>query len=104
MIVEAAEDLFVPTCVYNNVEGEDRRVVEHFDEPTWNNPVVRIIDTDERDLVERNGRDWSQRGVAQAMIAALEHRERAVPSYLELLAFEDDARRTGVESAVFGMT
>jgi len=104
LIVEAAEDQFVPTCVYNNVDGADRRVLEHFDEPTWNNPVVRIIDTDERDIVPRNGRDWTQRGVAQAMIAALELRERAVPNYLELLAFEDDARLTGVESAVFGMT
>lgn len=104
MIVEAAEDHFVPMCVYNNVEGEDRRVLEHFDEPTWNNPVVRIIDADEADIAPRNGNDWTTLGVARPMIRALEHRERAVPRYLELLAFSHEARRTGALTAVFGMT
>jgi len=104
LIVEAAEDEFVPACVYNNVEGEDARVLASFDEATWNNPVVRIIDTQEHDIVPRNGADWTVSGVSGAMVAALEHRERTVPRYLELLSWEDRAGRTNVQTAVFGMT
>lgn len=104
MIVEAAEDSFVPMCVFNNIEGSDRRVLERFGEPTWNNPVVRVIDANERDVAPRNGRDWTRSGVARSMTAAIEQSGRDVPRYLELLAFEDTARRTGVETAVFGMT
>ena len=104
LIVDAAETLFVPECVYNNVDGPDAEVLAAFDEPTWNNPVVRIVDAGGRDLVPRNGADWTRSGVASAMVAALEERERAVPSYLALLAWQDEAERRGVETAIFGMT
>ena len=103
-IVEAAEDLFVPAAVFNNVEGPDAEVLEAFDEPTWNNPVVRIVDAAGADLVARNGDDWTVAAVAEAMVAALEVRERAVPAYLDLLADEERARHTGTQVAVFGMT
>lgn len=100
-IAEAAEDLFVPMCVYNNVEGEDAEVLEAFGEPSWNNPVVRIVDLDGEDLVPRNGEDWTVSGVAEAMLEAL---GEEAPLYLDLLAQEDRARRSGVETAIFGMT
>ena len=104
LIVDAAETLFVPNCVYNNVAGPDAEVLAAFDEPTWNNPVVRIIDAEGHDVVPRNGRDWTRSGVATAMIAALQGRDRAVPAWLELLAWQDDAERRGVSTAIFGMT
>ena len=100
-IVEAAEDEFVPMCVYNNVEGEDERVLEAFGEPSWNNPVIRVVDTRGEDQVKRNGADWTVAGVAEAMVAALDDE---APAYLELLAQEDRARHTEVETAIFGMT
>jgi len=102
-IVEAAEALFVPACVYNNVEGPDAEVLAAFGEAAWNNPVVRVVDADRRDLVARNGADWTVAGVASSMVAALEARERAVPGYLELLSSAESARHAGTETAIFGM-
>ena len=103
LIVDAAEENFVPTCVYNNVDGEDARVLAIFEEPSWNNPVVRIIDGDGNDLVARNGDKWTVRAVAASMVAALDERERPLPAYLELLAWEEASRHSGTETAIFGM-
>jgi hypothetical protein len=52
-IVERIERDFVPVAIFNNVEGKDRAVLEAFREPTWNNPVVRILDADQKALAPR---------------------------------------------------
>lgn len=104
LIVEAAETLFVPACVHNNTTGDaDHEVLQSFGEPAWNNPVVRILDADRKDLVPRNGRDWTVAGVAGAMVRALAKTGREVPEYLSLLARESAAREAGLETAIFGM-
>ena len=78
LVVEAIEDLFVPACIYNNVEGKDARVLKSFGERSWNNPVTRIVDTKRKDVVGRNGAGWSVAAVLGQMREAL--RERGVVS------------------------
>ncbi|MCA9256836.1 MAG: thioredoxin family protein, partial [Phycisphaerales bacterium] len=41
LIRDAAESLFVPVAVYNNIPGDDENTLKSFKEPAWNNPVVR---------------------------------------------------------------
>lgn len=104
LIREAAEDLFIPVAIYNNIEGKDRRVLQSFDEPTWNNPVVRIVDADRKALAERVNGDYSAAGLVKAMVTALKASKRTVPSYLELLHDELNARQSGkLEQATFAM-
>ena len=43
IVVSAAESEFVPLAVYNNVAGKDAEVLKAFNEPAWNNPVVRFL-------------------------------------------------------------
>lgn len=43
-VVALLEQHFVSVVVFNNIGGTDRKVLEAFGEPTWNNPVVRILD------------------------------------------------------------
>lgn len=90
-------------CIYNNHKGEDARVLKQFEEPSWNNPVLRIVGTDQKDVVARNGRGWNVQAVARQMSDALTARSRAVPGYLSALLAEEDGRRRGLEAAVFGM-
>lgn len=98
LLVEAAETLFVPLAIYNNQGGEDRRVLEHFQEPAWNNPVVRIVAADGRPLIPRLAGDYSPAGLAVAMVAALRAAQRPVPAWLalhaEVLRAESAPRRT----------
>jgi hypothetical protein len=104
LLVEAAEALFVPVCIYNNTKGDhDQQVLKSFDEPAWNNPVVRILDFERNALAERIGKHWTVEALATAMVVALRKQECEVPDYLALLAVETTAHRRGVETAIFGM-
>lgn len=100
LIVEAAETHFVPVVVYNNVEGDDREVLESFGEPTWNNPVVRIMTADRKELVPRVNGDYTTAGLASAMTAAL---GKGAPDWLRLFADEARARRAGTRKATYSM-
>ncbi len=102
-IVDAAREHFVPACIYNNTK-EDAPLLKLFEEPSWNNPVVRVLDADRKDLVPRVNNDWTLRGLASAMVEALKAIKKPVPLYLDLLLREQAARKRGVASAAFGMT
>lgn len=90
-------------CIHNNKSGADARTLARFKEPSWNNPVVRIVTPDGRDLVARNGDRWTVGAVAEQMVGALDSAQKPIPRYLALLADEQRARRVGLERAVFGM-
>ncbi len=45
-------------AVFNNIGGVDRKVLESFGVPTWNNPVVRILDAEQKPLVPRFSGFW----------------------------------------------
>lgn len=86
LVVEAIESEFVPLAILNNRPGADRAVLERFGEPAWNNPVVRFVDAEGRDLIPRRDAVWSRAGIAKRMVRSLETAARSVPPYLELVA------------------
>jgi len=103
LIVEAIETLFVPAAIYNNNKGEDERVLKSFGEPSWNNPVVRIMTPERQELVSRLSGDYTKAGLVGAMITALESNNNTVPPYLSLLAQELNVKSGSRERAVFAM-
>ena len=104
LLDEAAETLFVAAAVRNNSKGDaDERVLKSFDEPAWNNPVVRILGPDRKDLVAPIRSEWTVPALASAMVAARKALDLEVPEYLALLAEEETSRRRGLERAVFAM-
>ena len=103
LIVEAIETLFVPVAVYNNEGGVDAEVLRSFGEPSWNNPVVRIMTHDRKELTPRLSGDYTKSGLVRAMIDSLKKSGRDVPQYLSLLSEELGARGGGVEKATFAM-
>ena len=103
LVVDAAATLFTPVAVFNNIEGADREVLRSFNEPEWNNPVVRIMDAERRMLAPRVNGDYTEAGITAAMVAALTASGAEIPAYLKLLAAEADAKRAGTERATFAM-
>ena len=101
LIVEAAETLFVPVAIYNNAGGADREVLKRYREPSWNNPVVRIVDAKENALAPRLAGRYDQRSLVRAMRTALERAHRPVPEYLRLLDVELSSVKT--DTALFAM-
>ena len=100
LLVEAAESEFVPLAIYNNLGGHDRDILQKYNEPSWNNPVVRIVDASGSPIGQRLNGDYSKHGLTNAMIAALTKAGRPVPQYLALL--EEELRPT-TDRAVFSM-
>jgi hypothetical protein len=86
-LVRAIEDEFVPMLVYNNrSSGMDRKLMERYQEPSWNYQVIRFLDAEGRDVIPRKDRVWTASGVAERMIKALGAANRPVPDYLKDLA------------------
>jgi len=103
LIVEAIETYFIPTAVFNNKKGKDAKVLKQYGEPSWNNPVVRIVNADQKNVVGRLSGDYSKLGVINRMMDAMTSYEIAIPAYFNLLQEELLAEKRGTETAVFGM-
>ena len=71
LIVEAIESEFVPLAIYNNKGGDDSEVLQLYNEPSWNNPVVRIVDQNGKDVVSRLNGNYSTAGLTSVMTQAI---------------------------------
>ncbi|MBL7807192.1 MAG: thioredoxin family protein [Saprospiraceae bacterium] len=103
LIVEAIESYFVPVCIYNNKGGKDAEALKLFEEPAWNNPVVRIVRADYQDIVLRMPNFRSSFQLVNGMRRALDMSGKEVPVFLELLEAELAAREAGLQTATFSM-
>lgn len=83
-IVELVESHFIPLAIYNNKRGKDLEILKKYNEPTWNNPVVRIVDEQGENLVSRLAGNYSLVGLADNIRQGLVLSGQTVPSYLEL--------------------
>lgn len=101
LLVEAIETEFVPVAIYNNREGRDAEVLKRYDEPSWNNPVMRFVDARGDDVLPRRDRVWSTGDVSSRLVEALQASGRPVPAYLALAAAESADKPT--RQAVFSM-
>lgn len=101
MVVEAIEDLFHPVLVYNNRKGQNAELLKRFNEPSWNNPVVRYLDANEKDLIQRKDGVWTTAGTVQRMVAALKVADREIPNYLLALTISEHTEM--METATFAM-
>ena len=102
LIVDAIEHEFIPLAIYNNRKGKDLEVLKRFGEPAWNNPVVRIINRDQRALTSRLAR-YNALELVDGMIAALENYKADIPAYLYFLQMDLTAQQKEMEEATFGM-
>lgn len=88
LLVEAIEDLFIPLVIHNNKGGKDKQILDQFNEPSWNNPVVRIVDATGTNLSPRVSGNYSAKGLYQAMTRALNSTYKEIPEYMILLGKE----------------
>lgn len=104
LVVEAMETFFVPLCIYNNHTGADKIILEKFGEPSWNNPVIRVIGRDGKDIVPRQADFRSISGTIGTLIEAIKFSDRHPPEYLKILLEETEAKEKGLsEVAYFSM-
>ncbi|MEO0649874.1 MAG: VPGUxxT family thioredoxin-like (seleno)protein, type 2 [Planctomycetota bacterium] len=102
LLVEAAEELFEPVVIRNNVGGYEGAVRKRFDEPAWNNPVVRFLDSEGDDLIPRRAGVWQTGPLVERMVASLEAAQRPVPDWFR--SFANEVANGPTETAYFAMS
>ena len=94
------ETLFVPLAV-NNRTGKDAGMLERYDEPSFNFPVVRFFAPGGEELIPREDGVWSGGALTARLAAALNVAGTETPAWL-WLAYEE-LRTEPLERAVFAM-
>ncbi len=102
LMVEGIENLFIPLAIFNNKGGKDKVILDKYNEPSWNNPVVRIVNYKGENVVKRISSDYSAKTLHARMLEALKSYGAEVPDYFQLLGQELGATRTTKEK-VFKM-
>ncbi|RDK86891.1 VPGUxxT family thioredoxin-like (seleno)protein, type 2 [Marinirhabdus gelatinilytica] len=88
LMTEAIENEFIPLAIFNNKGGNDAKILKKYGEPSWNNPVVRIVDRNGDNLVKRVASDYSAKGLYNAMVSALQKEGKEIPEYVKILGKE----------------
>lgn len=95
LVVEAIETCFIPLCIYNNQSGHDSEILKKYNEPSWNNPVIRIVDHKGLDLVSRQPDFRSMSKTLASLAKGITASGHEVPTYLDLMLEEADAGENG---------
>ncbi len=103
LMTEAIENEFIPLAIYNNKGGKDRVVLNKYKEPSWNNPVVRIVDANGVNIARRVAGNYSSKGLYNAMIEALQASKKSIPKYVEILGKEITATTTDLKEEYYKM-
>jgi hypothetical protein len=85
LMVELIADRFVPVAIFNNHPGADAEILRRYDEPSWNNPVVRFIGADGAELLPKLADRYDALGLHGKITAVLENLGDDVPAYFRLL-------------------
>ncbi|MDZ4749116.1 MAG: VPGUxxT family thioredoxin-like (seleno)protein, type 2 [Saprospiraceae bacterium] len=103
LIVEGIETEFIPLAIHNNKGGHDAEVLRRFNEASWNNPVVHIVDMNIENIVQRLSDNYSVAGLSALMTNALIKQKGKAPVYLQLLTDELTAQQKGTASVTYSM-
>ena len=85
LLVDVIQHYFVPLAIYNNKGGEDKKILSKYNEPSWNNPVVRIVDAKGKDLIKRVNGNYSAEGLLFGIVQSFAERQKKIPQDVQLL-------------------
>src|SRR3954466_12178247 len=85
LMVELIADRFVPVAIFNNHRGADAEILRRYDEPSWNNPVVRFLGPDGAELLPKLADRYDALGLHEKITAVLEMLGDDIPGYFRSL-------------------
>jgi len=101
LIVETIEENFVPVAIYNNTGGKDKKILDQFNEPSWNYQVMRFLDPQLNDIIPRKDKVWDVHSTAVRLASAIKKSGNTVPSYLTNVLIPETSPDNSI--AVFAM-
>lgn len=101
LVVDVIENYFVPLAIFNNKGGEDKKVLEKYKEPSWNNPVVRIVDSKGENIAKRVSGNYSASGILDAINQSFAERQMQTPQ--DILLLQDILNTNPTSEATYSM-
>ncbi len=102
LIVEIIESYYVPLAIYNNKVGHDKEILKKFKEPSWNNPVLRIVDVSNIENSKRLAHAYDKSSVIDFMYDDLSI-QKELPTYFDILREELHSIKSGTEEVTVSM-
>jgi|TARA_R110002110_G_scaffold199393_17_gene410151 hypothetical protein len=87
LMTEAIDNEFIPLAIFNNKKGKNLDLLKKHKEPTWNNPTVRIVNTNGENIVNRFASNYSSIALYNAMINASESSGNSNTKYFKMYCF-----------------
>jgi len=103
LMVDAIENYFVPLAIFNNKGGEDAKILKKYKEPTWNNPVVRLIDASGEPILKRLAGNYSSTGLIDYMIKSFPANGEVVPDFLIYLQAHLETKDQNLQTQDYSM-
>ena len=88
LLVDIIENEYVPLAIYNNKGGDDAKILNKYKEASWNNPVIRVVNANGKDLVTRLSGNYSKAGLASYIRTSLTLHRGQLPVYVDLITKE----------------
>lgn len=104
LFAEVIEEYFVPLLIQNNKQGDDKAILNKFNEKAWNNPVIRIIDSNEKNLTKRIAGIYTPKGIHDRLIYFFKEQNIKPPLYFDLLGQELTAEATKQTKTIYYST
>jgi copper chaperone CopZ len=103
LLVEVIENEFIPLTIFNNKGGSDAAVLKEYGEPSWNNPVLRSINADGKNIVKRHAGHYDAESLMSYLQFAIVAYGNAVPSYVKLFSEEVSSDDKHLSEAYYSM-
>jgi len=103
LMVDIIENFFVPLCIFNNHKGEDAKVLKKYGEPSWNNPVVRIVDSKGKDVQKRLNGKYSKSSLISYIAQSFPKRNQAIPDFIDFVEQHYNINPKNIMTADFSM-
>ena len=102
LLKEIIETYYVPLAIYNNKGGKDKKALEYFNEPSWNNPVARIVNAHGKSVGGRLSGKYSKSAVLDFILSHLKQQTN-IPAYINILENEWYAAEQGTKEVTLSM-
>lgn len=104
LMVEAISDEFIPVAINNRcLIGHDAHVCKTYKEPKLNNPIVRFVNANGKDIIPREEGVYDAAGMINRMREVLKRSSRDIPTYMEFLDIYFQEQKGMFQSATFTM-
>lgn len=101
LFVDLIEHEFIPLVIYNNVEGEDRVILNLFNEKAWNNPTFYFLNDLGENIVPKFEDSLNSLELVERAKSCLLEYKKTYPKYLDAIINDIRVREGMTKTTIY---